>query len=92
MAFVHNGITLDPRKAWTHQDGRQFPARFILDVDISTRESVGVSLVDDVAPIVYDQEYYYSPGVGKDLDDLKKQICKAIPRYTPYQNLINLGR
>ena len=73
MAFVHNGITLIPDKAWTHQDGRQFPARFILDVDIPTRESIGVTMVSDVAPVIFDQEYYWSAGNPKDLDQLKAE-------------------
>ena len=71
MAFVHNGVTLNPNKAWTHQDGRQFPARYILQTDIATRESIGVTMVSDVAPVVYDQEYYWSAGNAKDLDYLK---------------------
>ena len=71
MAFVHNGITLQPNEAWTHQDGRQFPARWILDVDIPTRESVGVTMVSDVAPAYFDSEYYWSIGNAKDLDELK---------------------
>lgn len=71
MAFVHNGITLNPNKAWVHQDGRQFPAGYILKTDIATRESIGVTMVSDVVPAVYDREYYWSAGNAKDLDDLK---------------------
>jgi hypothetical protein len=71
MAFVHNGITLNPNKAWVHQDGRQFPAGYILTTDIATRESIGVTMVSDVAPAYVDQEYYWSTGNPKDLDDLK---------------------
>jgi|TARA_R100000482_G_scaffold116767_1_gene60055 hypothetical protein len=71
MAFVHNGITLNPNKAWTHQDGRQFPAGYILTTDIATRESIGVTMVSDVAPAIYDEEYYWSAGSPKDLDELK---------------------
>ena len=85
MAFVHNGITLNPNKAWTHQDGRQFPAGYILQTDIPTRESIGVTMVSDVAPAVYDQEYYWSAGNPKNLDQLKankiaqtKKVCAAI--------------
>ena len=73
MAFVHNGITLNPYKEWTHQDGRQFPANFILQADIPTRESIGVTMVDDVTPLVVDQEYYWSTGDAKDLATLKVQ-------------------
>lgn len=87
MAFVHNGITLDPYKAWTHQDGRQFPAGFILNTDVATRESVGVTMVSDVAPVIYDTEYYWAPDNAKDLDQLKaqkiadtKQHCAAVLR------------
>ena len=87
MAFVHNGVTLNPYKAWTHQDGRQFPAGYILAVDIPTRESIGVTMVSDVAPVVYDREYYFSPGNPKGLDDLKaikiaqtKKHCAAVLR------------
>ena len=71
MAFVHNGVALNPNKAWTHQDGRQFPAGYILTTDIATRESIGVTMVSDVAPTYVDQEYYFSTGDAKDLDDLK---------------------
>ena len=73
MAFVHNGITLNPNKAWVHQDGRQFPAGYILTTDIATRESIGVTMVSDVAPAYFDQEYYWSAGNAKDLDILKAQ-------------------
>tara|TARA_B100000085_G_scaffold184798_1_gene168861 strand:- start:279 stop:839 length:561 start_codon:yes stop_codon:yes gene_type:complete len=71
MAFVHNGITLNPNKAWVHQDGRQFPAGYILKTDIATRESIGVTMVSDVAPAWFDQEYYWAVGNAKDLDELK---------------------
>lgn len=87
MAFVHNGITLNPNKAWTHQDGRQFPAGYILTTDIATRESIGVTMVSDVAPAIFDDEYYWSSGNAKDLDALKakkiadtKSHCAAILR------------
>lgn len=87
MAFVHNGITLNPSKAWTHQDGRQFPAGYILQTDIPTRESIGVTMVSDVAPAVFDPEYYWSLGNAKDLDQLKakkiadtKDFCAATLR------------
>ena len=87
MAFVHNGITLNPNKAWVHQDGRQFPAGYILTTDIATRESIGVTLVSDVAPAYVDQEYYWSTGNAKDLDQLKakkiadtKNHCAAVLR------------
>ena len=85
MAFVHNGVTLNPNKAWTHQDGRQFPAGYILQTDIPTRESIGVTMVSDVAPAIFDQEYYWAAGNPKDLDQLKankiaqtKKVCAAI--------------
>jgi hypothetical protein len=85
MAFVHNGITLQPNKPWTHQDGRQFPARYILDTDIATRESIGVTMVSDVTPTYYDSEYFLAPGLGRDLDTLKamkvadtKAHCAAV--------------
>ena len=87
MAFVHNGITLNPNKAWVHQDGRQFPAGYILATDIPTRESIGVTMVSDVAPVYVDQEYYWSTGNAKDLDQLKakkiadtKAYCAATLR------------
>ncbi len=85
MAFVHNGVTLNPNKAWTHQDGRQFPAGYILQTDIPTRESIGVTMVSDVAPAIFDKEYYWAAGNPKDLDQLKankiaqtKKVCAAI--------------
>ena len=71
MAFVHNGIRLHPGKPWTHEDGRQFPARFILDIDTATRESIGVTMVDDITPTSYDAEYFLAPGLPRDLDALK---------------------
>jgi|TARA_B100000085_G_scaffold180551_1_gene164739 hypothetical protein len=87
MAFVHNGITLNPNKAWVHQDGRQFPAGYILTTDIATRESIGVTMVSDVAPAYYDQEYYWSPDNPKNLDELKakkiadtKNHCASVLR------------
>lgn len=85
MAFVHNGITLNPYKAWTHQDGRQFPAGYILQTDIATREAIGVTMVSDVAPAVVDEEYFWSTGEAKELAPLKakkiaedKMHCKAV--------------
>jgi len=87
MAFVHNSITLNPNKAWTHQDGRQFPAGYILQTDIATRESIGVTMVSDVAPAVYDPEYYWSADNARDLAQLKakkigdtKSHCAAVLR------------
>lgn len=81
MAFVHNGITLVPNKAWVHQDGRQFPARYILNVDIPTRESIGVTMVSDVAPEYFDDEYYWSPSIAKTLSDVQASKIKETKEY-----------
>ena len=77
MAFVHNGITLNPNKAWVHQDGRQFPAGYVLQTDIATRESVGVTMVSDVEPVSFDREYYWSSCNPKDLAELKADKIEA---------------
>ncbi len=81
MAFIHNGVTLDPYKAWTHQDGRQFPAGYILKADVATRESIGVITVNDVVPVVADQEYFWSQDNPKDLDQLKAKKISETKKY-----------
>lgn len=84
MAFVHNNITLNPNKAWIHQDGRQFPAGYILQTDIATRESIGVTMVSDVAPAYFDSEYYYAADDAKDLDELKAKKIAETKEYCAF--------
>ena len=56
--------------AWTHTDGRQFPANFLRLSTQAERDALGL-LWEEPTATNYDQRFYWGPENPKDLTELK---------------------
>ena len=69
--FILNDQPLSPDRAFTTEDGTQFPANWLRLASVEEREAIGISEVPD--PETYDQRFYWSPGLPKDHAQLVEQ-------------------
>lgn len=68
MAFKLNNKILSTDVAFT-SNGINYPANWLRLTTLSEKNAIGITEVADEA--TYDQRFYTSPGVGKDLAELK---------------------
>ena len=73
--FILNGKTLSPDRAFTIQDGTQYPSNWLRFSTPEQREAIGIIEQED--PPIWDQRYYLGYGedgnlIPRDLDELKK--------------------
>ena len=68
MAFKLNDKILPTDVSFT-SNGINYPANWLRLTTLSEKQAIGISEVADEA--TYDQRFYTSPGVGKDLAELK---------------------
>lgn len=66
-----NGKSLQYDKAFTTEDGRQFPANWLRLASLEEKQSIGIVEVPDVPTASWDQRFYWSVNNPKDLDQLK---------------------
>ena len=71
--YTLNGKTLRLDKAFTTEDGRQFPRNWLRLSTKAERDALGIVETPDVVTPSYDHRFYWSPENPKDLDQLKKQ-------------------
>jgi hypothetical protein len=71
--YTLNGKTLRLDKAFTTEDGRQFPRNWLRLSTKAERDALGIVETPDVPVVSYDQRFYWSPENPKDLDQLKEQ-------------------
>lgn len=71
--YTLNGKTLRLDKAFTTEDGRQFPRNWLRLSTKEDRDALGIVETPDVVTPYYDQRFYWSPENPKDLDQLKEQ-------------------
>ena len=71
--YTLNGKTLRLDKAFTTEDGRQFPRNWLRLSTKADRDALGIVETPDVVAPYYDQRFYWSPENPKDLDQLKEQ-------------------
>ena len=71
--YTLNGKTLRLDKAFTTEDGRQFPRNWLRLSTKADRDALGIVETPDVVTPYYDQRFYWSPENPKDLDQLKEQ-------------------
>ena len=71
--YTLNGKTLRLDKAFTTEDGRQFPRNWLRLSTKADRDALGIVETPDVVTPYYDQRFYWGPQNPKDLDQLKEQ-------------------
>ena len=69
--FILNGQPLSPDRAFTTEDGRQFPANWLRLSTPEERAELGITEQTD-APS-YDQRFYWGPNLPKDHTQLVEQ-------------------
>jgi hypothetical protein len=67
-----NGKTLRYDKAFTTEDGRQFPANWLRLASLAEKQAIGIVEVPDQPQAVWDQRFYWGVDNPKDLDQLKE--------------------
>lgn len=65
---ISSGATIYRGKAWTHPDGRQFPANWY-NYTKAERDALGIT--ETAEPEVFDSEFYSAPGTPRNLAELK---------------------
>ena len=71
--YTLNEKTLRLDKAFTTEDGRQFPRNWLRLSTQADRDALGIVETPDVVAPYYDQRFYWGPQNPKDLDQLKEQ-------------------
>ena len=71
--YTLNEKTLRLDKAFTTEDGRQFPRNWLRLSTKEDRDALGIVETPDAPVVSYDQRFYWSPENPKDLDQLKEQ-------------------
>ena len=69
--FLLNGKPLSPDRAFTTEDGTQYPANWLRLATPEEREAIGITEVPD--PPTYDQRFYWGPNLPKDHTQLVEQ-------------------
>jgi len=69
--FILNDQPLSPDRAFTTEDGTQYPANWLRLSSPEEREAIGITEVPD--PETYDQRFYWGPGLPKDHEQLVEQ-------------------
>ena len=69
--FILNNQPLSPDRAFTTEDGTQFPANWLRLSSPEEREAIGITEEPD--PIPVDQRFYWDTGIPKDLGQLVDQ-------------------
>ena len=71
--YTLNGKTLRLDKAFTTEDGRQFPRNWLRLSTQADRDALGIVETPDVVTPSYDQRFYWGPQNPKDHTQLKEQ-------------------
>jgi len=69
--FLLNGKPLSPDRAFTTEDGTQFPANWLRLATVEEREAINITEVPD--PPTYDQRFYWGVDNPKDHAQLVEQ-------------------
>jgi len=76
--YTLNGKTLRLDKAFTTEDGRQFPRNWLRLSTKEDRDALGIVETPDVVTPSYDQRFWWGPDIPKDLDQLKEQWISQV--------------
>ena len=80
-----NGKTLQYDRAFSTEDGRQFPANWLRLASLEEKQSIGIVEVPDVPVASWDTRFYWGVDNPQDLDQLKatwtaqvKEVANAL--------------
>ena len=76
--YTLNGKTLRLDKAFTTEDGRQFPRNWLRLSTKAERDALGIVETPDVVTPSYDQRFYWGPQNPKDHAQLVEQWISTI--------------
>jgi len=76
--YTLNEKTLRLDKAFTTEDGRQFPRNWLRLSTKADRDALGIVETPDAPVVSYDQRFYWGPELPKDLDQLKDQWTSQV--------------
>jgi hypothetical protein len=76
--YTLNGKTLRLDKAFTTEDGRQFPRNWLRLSTKADRDALGIVETPDVVTPSYDQRFYWGPNNPKDHAQLVEQWTSTI--------------
>ena len=76
--YTLNGKTLRLDKAFTTEDGRQFPRNWLRLSTKAERDALGIVETHDVVTPSYDQRFYWGPNNPKDHAQLVEQWTSTI--------------
>ena len=76
--YTLNGKTLRLDKAFTTEDGRQFPRNWLRLSTKAERDALGIVETPDVVTPSYDQRFYWGPNNPKDHAQLVEQWTSTI--------------
>jgi hypothetical protein len=68
--FILNNQPLSPDRAFTTEDGTQYPSNWLRLATVEEREAIGITETPD--PIPVDQRFYWDTGIPKDHTELVK--------------------
>ena len=69
--FILNNQPLSPDRAFTTEDGTQYPSNWLRLATVEEREAIGITETPD--PIPVDQRFYWDTGIPKDHAQLVEQ-------------------
>jgi hypothetical protein len=69
--FILNNQPLSPDRAFTTEDGTQYPSNWLRLATVEEREAIGITETPD--PIPVDQRFYWDTGIPKDHTELVEQ-------------------
>jgi hypothetical protein len=74
--FILNNQPLSPDRAFTTEDGTQYPSNWLRLATVEEREAIGITETPD--PIPVDQRFYWDTGIPKDHTQLVEQWTAQI--------------
>jgi hypothetical protein len=74
--FILNDKPLSPDRAFTTEDGTQYPANWLRLATLEQKEAIGIT--EAPAEPVYDQRFYWGPNNSKDHAQLVEQWTATI--------------
>lgn len=74
--FILNNQPLSPDRAFTTEDGTQYPANWLRLATVEEREAIGITETPDPTPL--DQRFYWDTGIPKDHAQLVKTWTSQI--------------
>ena len=92
MAWTHNGRTITIGTAWVSDDNKKYPRQWNNLTD-AEKKSAGLVWKDDEVVETYDNRFYWSKGVERNLEDINvvDENGKEVIDPTTGKQMVQLG-